>query len=445
MSQTVIGRKIKSTFTVIAVLLSFSVIGIQKNVSAHEIPNNVVINSYLKPNESTANLLIRAPLEAMRDMNFPLTGPGYLQLGKMHELSMDAAEIWLGNFVDLYEGSQRIKNWQISATRLSLPSNRSFYDYDSAYENILSPALSNDVLLHHEQALLDVLITYPINSKDSAFSIDLNFGGLGLNTTTIMTFISSEDISRIYEFKGSPGLVELDPTWYNAFLRFVSSGIEHILSGFDHLLFILCLILPCRRLRPLIVIITSFTFAHSITLIASAFGIVPKGLWFPPLIEMLIALSIVYMAVENMVRSNFEKRWPIAFGFGLIHGFGFSFALSETMQFAGSHLLTSLFAFNLGVEIGQIALVCVAVPLMNKLFHLTNTNKIGPIIISVMIAHTAWHWMLDRFEVWSAYQYSNPINRIEFMDFISWGGLLLVISIVFVLLRYLFEKFLKPT
>jgi len=445
MSQTDTGRKIKSTFTVIAVLLSLLVIGTQKNVSAHEIPNNVVINSYLKPNESTANLLIRAPLEAMRDMNFPLTGPGYLQLGKMHELSMDAAEIWLGNFVDLYEGSQKIKNWQISATRLSLPSNRSFYDYDSAYENILSPALSNDVLLHHEQALLDVLITYPINSRDSEFSIDLNFGGLGLNTTTVMTFISSEDISRVYEFKGSPGLVELDPTWYNAFLRFVSSGIEHILSGFDHLLFILCLILPCRRLRPLIVIITSFTFAHSITLIASAFGIVPKGLWFPPLIEMLIALSIVYMAVENIVRSNFEKRWPIAFGFGLIHGFGFSFALSETMQFAGSHLLTSLFAFNLGVEIGQIALVCIAVPLMNKFFHLTNTNKIGPIIISVMIAHTAWHWMLDRFEVWSAYQYSNPIHRIEFMDFISWGGLLLVISIVFVLLRYLFEKFLKPT
>ena len=113
------------------------------------------------------------------------------------------------------------------------------------------------------------------------------------------------------------------------------------------------------------------------------------------------------------------------------------------MQFAGSHLLTSLFAFNLGVEIGQIALVCIAVPLMNKFFHLTNTNKIGPIIISVLIAHTAWHWMLDRFEVLSAYQYTNPINRIEYTDLISWGGLVLVILIVFVLLRYLFEKFLK--
>ena len=362
MSQTNIGKKIKSTFTVIAFLLCLSVIGIQKNVSAHEIPSDVVINSYLKPNEATANLLIRVPLEAMRDMNFPLIGPGYLQLDKMQEYSMDAAEIWLGNFVDLYEGSQKIENWQISATRISLPSNRSFYDYDSAYENIFSPALPNEILLHHEQALLDVLITYPIKSRDSAFSIDLNFGGLGLNTTTIMTFISNEDVSRVYEFKGSPGLVELDPTWHSAFLRFVNSGIEHILSGIDHLLFILCLILPCRRLRSLIVIITSFTFAHSLTLIASAFGVVPKGLWFPPLIEMLIALSIVYMAIENMVRSHFEKRWPIAFGFGLIHGFGFSFALSETMQFAGSHLLTSLFAFNLGVEIGQIALVCIAVP-----------------------------------------------------------------------------------
>ena len=445
MSQTNIGKKIKSTFTVIAFLLCLSVIGIQKNVSAHEIPSDVVINSYLKPNEATANLLIRAPLEAMRDMNFPLIGPGYLQLDKMQEYSMDAAEIWLGNFVDLYEGSQKIENWQISATRISLPSNRSFYDYDSAYENIFSPALPNEILLHHEQALLDVLITYPIKSRDSAFSIDLNFGGLGLNTTTIMTFISNEDVSRVYEFKGSPGLVELDPTWHSAFLRFVNSGIEHILSGIDHLLFILCLILPCRRLRSLIVIITSFTFAHSLTLIASAFGVVPKGLWFPPLIEMLIALSIVYMAIENMVRSHFEKRWPIAFGFGLIHGFGFSFALSETMQFAGSHLLTSLFAFNLGVEIGQIALVCIAVPLMSKFFHLTNTNKIGPMIISVLIAHTAWHWMLDRFEILSAYQYTNLIDRAEFSDLLSWGGLFLVVISVFALLNYLFGKFLKST
>ena len=85
---------------------------------------------------------------------------------------------------------------------------------------------------------------------------------------------------------------------------------------------------------------------------------VPNFLWFPPLIETLIAASIVYMAFENIVGSQWQKRWIIAFAFGLVHGFGFSFALSETLQFAGSHLLTSLLAFNLGVEIGQLLIIC---------------------------------------------------------------------------------------
>jgi len=115
-------------------------------------------------------------------------------------------------------------------------------------------------------------------------------------------------------------------------------------------LFVMCLIIPFRRIRPLVVIVTSFTVAHSITLLASAFSLLPKALWFPPLIETLIAASIVYMAFENIVGSRWQRRWIIAFGFGLVHGFGFSFALRETLQFAGSHLLTSLLAFNLGVE-----------------------------------------------------------------------------------------------
>ena len=123
---------------------------------------------------------------------------------------------------------------------------------------------------------------------------------------------------------------------------FVALGFEHILDGIDHLLFIFCLVIPFRRLRPLVAIVTAFTVAHSITLIASAAGFAPDALWFPPLIEVLIALSIVYMALENIVGAKLERRWLIAFGFGLVHGFGFSFALRESLQFAGTHLATSL-------------------------------------------------------------------------------------------------------
>ncbi len=150
-------------------------------------------------------------------------------------------------------------------------------------------------------------------------------------------------------------------------LSSVSSALasRHILDGTDHLLFVICLLIPFRRIRPLIVIVTSFTVAHSLTLIASAFGMVPNFLWFPPLIETLIALSIVYMAFENIVGTQWQKRWMIAFGFGLVHGFGFSFALSETLQFAGGHLLTSCSHSTSAWKLVSWRLSVLAVPILN--------------------------------------------------------------------------------
>ena len=434
----------KSNSKKILVLLSafiFFLISPDRGLLSHEIPNDVVVKTIIKVDEDSINLLIRVPLEAMRDMNFPTTGPGYLELEKMPEHTMDAAEIWLGNFIDIYEEKNKIKDWQIEKTRISLPSDRSFGQYNTAYNNMFSPPLNN-TLIHYQQALLDVLITYPIELSSSKFSADINFGGLGLNTTTIMTFVSYDDVSRLYQFKGSPGIVELDPSWINAFSRFISSGVEHVFIGIDHLLFILCLILPCRRIRSLIIVITAFTFAHSITLIASALGIVPSGLWFPPFVETLIAFSILYMAIENIIKTKQERRWPLAFVFGLIHGFGFSFALSETMQFAGSHLLSSLLAFNLGVEIGQIVIVCLAVPVINLIFKWTEQEKLITVIASVLVGHTAWHWMLERYEVMNAYSFSGFFDY-SGSNIMNWVIVLFITVFIYFILARLFKRIME--
>src|SRR5205085_598034 len=106
--------------------------------------------------------------------------------------------------------------------------------------------------------------------------------------------------------------------------------------------FLFCLVIPFRRVWTLVPIVTSFTVAHSITLISAAYGYAPGALWFQPLIETLIAMSIVYMALENIAVTAPRRRWIVTFLFGLVHGFGFSFGLQHTMQFAGSHLLMSL-------------------------------------------------------------------------------------------------------
>jgi hypothetical protein len=137
--------------------------------------------------------------------------------------------------------------------------------------------------------------------------------------------------------------------------------------------------------------------AHSFTLIASAYDFAPDSLWFPPLIETLIAMSIVFMALENIAWAGAGgRRWMIAFGFGLVHGFGFSFALRENLQFAGSHLLTSLLCFNIGVELGQLLVLLLLVPLLDALFRFVVAERMGTIILSALVAHTGWHWMIER-------------------------------------------------
>ena len=113
---------------------------------------------------------------------------------------------------------------------------------------------------------------------------------------------------RPFEFYGDPGLVRLDPRWHQAAFQFVKLGFFHILDGVDHLLFLFCLVIPFRRFGSLVAVVTAFTVAHSITLIASAYNLAPDALWFPPLIETLIAISIVYMALENIVFASRGSR-----------------------------------------------------------------------------------------------------------------------------------------
>ena len=382
--------------------------------AAHEIPADVTVQALVKPDGTRLRVLVRVPLEALQDFNFPTRGPGYLDVRAADAMLHDAVMLWIGNQLEVYEGDVLLANQQLSAVRASLPSNDAFATYEGALSHVTGPPLSEDIDIFWKQAVVDGLFEYTIQSDQSNFSINPQFARLGLRTITVLRFVLPEGTVRAFEFSGNPGLVRLDPRWHQAALRFVTLGFEHILDGIDHLLFLVCLVIPVRRIRPLVAIITSFTVAHSVTLIASAFGFAPSALWFPPLVEMLIAMSIVYMAFENIVGVKLKRRWLITFGFGLVHGFGFSFALRETLQFAGSHLLTSLLSFNVGVELGQLLVLVLVVPMLGVLFRFVVAERIGTILVSALVAHTSWHWMSERAGQLSQY----PIEfRMPIFDF----------------------------
>jgi hydrogenase/urease accessory protein HupE len=149
--------------------------------------------------------------------------------------------------------------------------------------------------------------------------------------------------------------------------RYVEAGIEHIFLGYDHVAFLIAVVLWARRLWPVIKIVTAFTVAHSITLSLAALQVVviPAAI-----IEPAIAASIVFVAIENFFSRDIDRRWRDTFGFGLIHGFGFAAALQE-FGLPRGRLLPALAAFNLGVEVGQVAIVSLVVPalvMVDRLF-----------------------------------------------------------------------------
>ena len=135
------------------------------------------------------------------------------------------------------------------------------------------------------------------------------------------------------------------------------------------------------------------------------------------------------MALENIVgASNVQRRWMIAFGFGLVHGFGFSFALRQTLQFAGSHLLTSLLSFNVGVELGQLLVLLVLIPVLELLFRYVVAERMGTIILSALVAHTGWHWMTERADRLRQFQFQWPaLNAALLASVLRW--LMLVVAI----------------
>lgn len=181
------------------------------------------------------------------------------------------------------------------------------------------------------------------------------------------------------------GTTRLQTMW-----KFGRLGVEHIFTGYDHLAFLLGLLVATATLGSLIKIITSFTVAHSITLALATFNVVVLP---SRLTESVIALSIFYVAAENLLGFRIMKRYYVTFLFGLVHGFGFSNVLRD-MDLPRSSLALSLFSFNLGVEIGQVTFVLLIFPLVQDLVR-SGWKRLQP-SVSVCIGLLAVYWFVQR-------------------------------------------------
>lgn len=197
--------------------------------------------------------------------------------------------------------------------------------------------------------------------------------------------------SQVTEF--STNIVQPEPPapWHVRLFRLIDLGVEHILLGFDHILFVLLLVIAVPRIWPVTRIITAFTISHSITLGLAWYGVIDLP---GRMVETAIALSIGYVAVENILGRGDRWRWLVAGMFGLVHGLGFYGVLAE-LDLAGSSAALTLAGFNIGVEIGQLAIVALAAgPLIwarDRAWYGTGVRLISGVVLLIAL----W-WAAER-------------------------------------------------
>jgi hypothetical protein len=388
--------------------------------AAHSIPTNTIINAFVKIEPKQADLVVRIPIDLLRGLPFPKRGSEY-DLAASEPVTELALQALADGFIFMEDGVRLMP--AKASGRLSPSSDRSFQDYESAVAHTDRPAAPTTHILY-DQGDFDLHFTYPISSQRSVFEIQSQVAAdLGNATKLLVRYLPLGENSRAMVIAGGSEPKPLNPSWYDAAASFVGLGIEHILSGIDHLLFLFCLVIPFRRVRGLFSVITAFTLAHSVTLFASAFHLAPKGAWFPPFVETAIAASIVYMALENVVGPDLRRRWLITGMFGLVHGFGFADVLTEQLQFAGSYLLLSLLSFNIGIELGQMVVLGLMLPLLALCRRLVSQRKLI-IMLSAIAALIAGNWLIERYAVLREQQWP---GLDDLLNLALWPTLLLMI------------------
>lgn len=177
--------------------------------------------------------------------------------------------------------------------------------------------------------------------------------------------------------------------------KFLSAGVEHIITGYDHLCFLIAVMLWATRIWPVVKIVTAFTVSHSVTLSLAALELVNlPSRW----VEIAIALSIIYVAVENFFTRKVDGRWRDTFAFGFIHGFGFASGLIE-LGVPQRAIVPALASFNIGVEVGQIGVVLIVLPLLLIIDKFLTHGRRSPLLVQLcsgIIACFGAYWLYVR-------------------------------------------------
>ncbi|HYR35008.1 MAG TPA: HupE/UreJ family protein [Burkholderiales bacterium] len=358
-----------------------------------DLPPEIILQGYIKPEGGRLRQLVRIPLVFLQPFALPKRGPGYLDLAKMDEVLLVAAAA-AARQIELREDGVLLVPTARQA-RVSLLSDRSFQSYDAALAHLRGPRLPAETNLFWNQGFFDAELEYAIRSADGPFSIRTNvMPGLGLRVKLELELVAEGRSARHYVLSGGSGWVALDPRWYDAAWFFLRHGFIDAVS-LERFVFLLCLLAPFTQWRSLLALVLALSVLQALTLTATALGAMASTRWLGEIADVGAAAATLLLAIANLGAPSAHRRWLLAGVVGSLSGFALGISFAELRQFAGSHALVAVLSFNLAVVLAQVAAAALAWAAMRLVARVLGA-RLGMVVMSAILGHQAWHWMLDR-------------------------------------------------
>jgi hypothetical protein len=359
-----------------------------------DLPPEVVLQGFAKPEEGSLRLLIRIPLDLLASFGLPKRGPGYLDLARTDDKLKQVAAA-TARQIELREDGVPLVPVARRA-RISVLSDRSFRGYSAARAHLDGPPLPAETDLFWNQGFFDAELEYPLRSSDAHLSVRMNVAPeLGRRLKLQLEFLAVNGPARSYVLPSGSGWIALDPRWHEAAWLFLKAGFTSPFA-IDRLAFLVCLVAPFRQFRGLLALVAVLAGLQALTLTASAEGAVVGTGWLAPLFDGSLAALILLLAIGNLAAPSLRRRWFISALVGALGGFGLGELLADASQFAGTHSFVSAVFFNLGVALGEVASLAFAFAALRWLVDRALGLPLGVLVVSAVVGHQGWHWMMDR-------------------------------------------------
>jgi hypothetical protein len=363
----------------------------------HDLPQDTVMHAFFRVQGPEAHLLVRVPLDLLHGISWPINHGEYAvadSRGAVNQ-ALDA----LGHAILIWQDGERLTP-TVGSGQLAALGDLSFANPEAAAAHIAQP-VDAGLKIATDLGYLDAHFVYPIRQAPAVFSIQSRVAeDLQDLSKLIVQFVpDGNDRGGALTISAQSGKVVLNPNRRQAARGFALVGMQDFLANPDCLLFVVCLMIPFRRARDFAAPYAAFVLANVISLGGGAFGFAPGNVWFAALAASASAVLIFFSALGNIFGAHLQRRrlWTGLFGFVL--GFEFAKLLAGRLQFAGDHSQIALWSFAVGIDLGALLAFAVTFVGLALILRGARAGRIGIIVLSAIVAHASWHWMIDRLGV----------------------------------------------